>query len=123
VGPFMSLMRVADSSLGGYAAVTVGRSLTALTALQTLNMSGKAPCVCCVVVWSVFQCARGGCDKGRLRVGPFVSPMRVAGNRLEDCFGEIGVAMGQSLTALTALQTLDLSGNDLYCLCCFLNMF
>ena len=117
---FMSLMRVADSSLGGYAAVTVGRSLTALTALQTLNMSGKAPCVCCVVVWSVFQCARGGCDKGRLRVGPFVSPMRVAGNCLEEW---AGVAMGQSLTALTALQTLDLSGNDLYCLCCFLNMF
>jgi hypothetical protein len=45
VGPFVSLMRVADNRLGAEGGSAVGRSLTALTALQTLNMSSKAPCV------------------------------------------------------------------------------
>ncbi len=45
-----------------------------------------------------------------LRLGPFLSLMRVAGNSLN---AEGGASVGRSLTALTALQTLDLSGKDL----------
>ena len=38
----------------------------------------------------------------------FAMLMRVAGNRLG---GEVGAAVGRSLTALTALQSLDLRSN------------
>ena len=57
-GPFMSLMRVADNGLSVNSAFAVGRSLTALTALQTLNMSGKAPCV--ALLCGVYFNAREG---------------------------------------------------------------
>ena len=52
--------------------------------------------------------------------GPFVSLMRVVANGLG---AEGGAAVGQWLTALTALHTLDLRGNDVYCLCCFFILF
>ena len=42
LGPCVSLMRVADNGLGNKGVEAVRRSLTALTALQTLNLSGKA---------------------------------------------------------------------------------
>ena len=55
-----------------------------------------------------------------LRLGPFVSLMRVAGNSLTGEDGasgnsysfcaEDGASVGRWLTVLTALQTLDLSG-------------
>ena len=43
LGLFVPLMRVADNRLGADGGAAVGRSLTALTALQTLNLSCKAP--------------------------------------------------------------------------------
>ncbi len=42
---YVPLIRVAENGLSDKGVAAVGRSLTALTALQTLNMSGKAPCV------------------------------------------------------------------------------
>jgi hypothetical protein len=44
LGLFVSLMRVAANFLGSKGGAAVGRSLTALTALQTLDLSCKAPC-------------------------------------------------------------------------------
>ena len=44
LGLFVSLMRFADNNLGADGGAAVGRSLTALTALQTLDLSCKAPC-------------------------------------------------------------------------------
>ena len=44
LGPFVSLMLVAGNYLGAEGFAAVGRSLTALTALQTLDLSGKALC-------------------------------------------------------------------------------
>ena len=41
---FAMLMRVAACSLGLEGGAAVGRSLTALTALQSLNLSGNAAC-------------------------------------------------------------------------------
>ncbi len=41
---FAMLMRVAGCSLGLQGGVAVGRSLTALTALQSLNLSCNAAC-------------------------------------------------------------------------------
>ena len=41
---FAMLMRVADNSLGAEGGAAVGRSLTALTALQTLLLVGNAAC-------------------------------------------------------------------------------
>ena len=41
---FAMLMRVADCSLGAEVGAAVGRSLTALTALQSLNLQGNAAC-------------------------------------------------------------------------------
>ena len=41
---FSMLMRVAGNSLGAEGGAAVGRSLTALTALQLLNLSGNAAC-------------------------------------------------------------------------------
>ncbi len=43
-GPVLSLMRVAGNDLGAEGGAAVGRLFTALTALQTLNLSSKAPC-------------------------------------------------------------------------------
>jgi hypothetical protein len=105
-------MRAAADLLGAEGGAAVGRSLTALTALQTLNLSGKALCserLCglCFLVREWVVTRQG------LRLGPFVSLMRVAGNSLG---AEGFAAVGRSLTALTALQTLDLSGKAL----CFL---
>ncbi len=51
-------MRFAGNFLKNNAAVAVGRSLTALTALQTLNMSGKAQCV--ALLCGVYFDAREG---------------------------------------------------------------
>jgi hypothetical protein len=45
----MSMMRVAVNDLGAEGGAAVGRLLTALTALQTLNLSCKAP-------WLVLFC-------------------------------------------------------------------
>ena len=42
-GFFVSLMRVAGNDLGAEGGASVGRLFTALTALQTLNLSCKAP--------------------------------------------------------------------------------
>ena len=41
---FVMLMRVADCSLGAEVGAAVGRSLTALTALQSLNLRCNAAC-------------------------------------------------------------------------------
>ena len=41
---FAMLIRVADNSLGEEGGAAVGRSLTALTALQSLNLSCNAAC-------------------------------------------------------------------------------
>ena len=53
-----------------------------------------------------FEMREGVLTRGGLRLGAFISMMRVAGN---DLGAEGGAAVGQSLKALTALQTLDLS--------------
>jgi hypothetical protein len=99
-------MRVAGNYLEDQGSAAVGLWLTALTALQTLNLSRKA--LYLVVLSGVsFEVCYGGCGEGRLRVGPFVLPMRVAGNGLGD---KADVAVGRSLAALTALQTLNMSG-------------
>ena len=47
---FVPLIRVAENSLSDKGGAAVGRSLTALTALQTLNLSGKPPCVAVLCV-------------------------------------------------------------------------
>jgi hypothetical protein len=69
-------MRVAENGLGAEGGASFGRSLTALTALQTLNLSGKALCserVCGVCfVMREWVVTRQG-----LRLGPFVSLMRL----------------------------------------------
>ena len=41
---FAMLMRVADSNLGAEGGAALGRSLTALTALQSLNLYSNAAC-------------------------------------------------------------------------------
>ena len=41
---FAMLMRVAGNNLGDEGGAAVGRSLTALTALQSLKLSGNAAC-------------------------------------------------------------------------------
>ena len=41
---FAMLMRVADCSLGAEGGAAVGRLLTALTALQSLDLGGNAAC-------------------------------------------------------------------------------
>ncbi len=56
-----------------------------------------------------------GCGEGSLRAGPFELLMQVADNAL----GAVGGAcVGQSLTALTGLQELLLSG-QIFCLVLF----
>jgi hypothetical protein len=77
----------------------------------------------CDVLFSYFMMFVKGLRHGdcrRLRVGSFVSLMRVVDNRLG---ADGGAAVGQWLTALTALQTLDLRGNDVYCCVVFLTCF
>ena len=54
LGPFVSLMRVAGNSCGAKGIAAAGRSLTALTALQTLDLSGKAACFE-VLCWFWFE--------------------------------------------------------------------
>jgi hypothetical protein len=62
LGPFVSLMRVAGNNLGDNGIEAVGRSLTALTALQTLNLSSKA--LCFVVLCGAVCCsARRECNE------------------------------------------------------------
>ena len=46
---FAMLMRVADNYLGAEGGAAVVRSLTALTALQSLDLSGNA--ACCVMIF------------------------------------------------------------------------
>ncbi len=58
MGPFVSLMRVADNRLGAEGGSAVGRSLTALTALQTLDLSCEAPCF--AVLCGVYLKVREG---------------------------------------------------------------
>ncbi len=112
MGLCVSMMRFAGNSLGAEGGAVLGRSLTALTSLQTLYLSSKAPCfarLCgvCFVVREWIMMRQG------LRLGPFAWLMRVAGNRL----GTEGIAaVGRSLTALTALQTLELSRKAAYVL-------
>ncbi len=48
-GPFVSLMCFVGNDLGAEGGAAVGRSLTALTALQTLNLWSKA-------LWFVVPC-------------------------------------------------------------------
>jgi hypothetical protein len=48
------MMRFAGNSLGAEGGAAVGRSLTALTALLTLNLSGKA--LCFVVLCGAVFC-------------------------------------------------------------------
>ena len=55
LGPFVSLMRVAGNNLGAEGFAAVGRTLTALTALQTLDLSSKAACF-------VFLCGNVFCS-------------------------------------------------------------
>ena len=50
---FVMLMRVAGKDIGAEGGAAVGRSLTALTALQTLYLQGNA-CFCDVVFLGVF---------------------------------------------------------------------
>jgi len=52
----MSLMRVAANFLGSNGGAAVGRSLTALTALQTLHLACKVPCFV-VVMGDLFYSA------------------------------------------------------------------
>ncbi len=109
LGPFCVADAFAVNFIGAEGGASVGRSLTALTALQTLDLFGKNLCserVCGVCfVMREWVVTRQG-----LRLGPFVSMIRVAGNSLN---AEDGASVGRSLTALTALQTLNLSGKNL----------
>ena len=50
---FAMLMRVADNALGAEGGAAVGRSLTALTALQSLDLYGNAACFV-VLILGVF---------------------------------------------------------------------
>ena len=50
---FAMLMRVAGNSLDAEGGAAVGRSLTALTALQSLNLHGNAACFV-MLLWGVF---------------------------------------------------------------------
>ncbi len=50
---FAMLMRVAGNSLGAEGGAAVGRSLTALTALQTLDLSSNAVCIV-MIIFGVF---------------------------------------------------------------------
>ena len=45
IGPFELLMRVTDNALGAEGGACLGRSLTALTGLQKLYLSGPALCL------------------------------------------------------------------------------
>ena len=56
-----------------------------------------------------------GCGEGSLRTGPFELLMRVADNALG---AQGGACVGESLTALTGLQELHLSG-QIFCLVLF----
>jgi hypothetical protein len=87
-------------SFGCYGAAALGRSLTALASLRDLDISCKPR------TFSVqFCCVRvGGVSSSSVGVWYL---MPAAGN----CLGTEGVAaLGQSMTALTALLTLNLSG-------------
>ena len=50
---FAMLMRVAGCDLGAEGGASVGRSLTALTALQSLDLGGNAACFV-MLFWGVF---------------------------------------------------------------------
>ena len=50
---FAMLMRVAGCALGAEGGAAVGRSLTALTALQSLDLRGNAACFV-MLFWGVF---------------------------------------------------------------------
>ena len=52
---FAMLIRVADNNLGAEGGAAVGRSLTALTALQSLNLLCLCNAACFVMLfWGVF---------------------------------------------------------------------
>ena len=76
LGPFVSLMHVAGNFVGAEGGASVGRSLTALTALQTLNLSGKALCflVLLYCVGLCFVVREGVVTRQGLCLGPF-SPL------------------------------------------------
>ena len=108
-------MRAAGNYLGEDGGAAVGRSLTALTGLQRLDLSCKA--LCFLLLFALcFERREGCCREGSLGVGSLVFLMRVAGN---DLGADGGAAVGRSLTALTGLQTLDLSSQAL----CLLLLF
>ena len=64
-GPFMLLMRVVDNGLGSNRGAAFGQWLTALTALQKLDLSCEAPCfaVLCGVCFNAREgvATRVGC--------------------------------------------------------------
>ena len=108
-GLFLSPMHFAVNRLCAEGGAAVVRSLRALTALQTLNFSCKAPCFVlpCEPRRVRFEEREGVVRKSGLRLSAFVSLMLVAVN---DFSAEGGAAVGRLLTALTALQTLNFWG-------------
>ncbi len=56
---FAMLMRVADIDLGAEGGAAVGRSLTALTALQSLILQSNAACFCDVILGRVLSMVEG----------------------------------------------------------------
>ena len=68
LGAFISLMRVADNDLGAEGGAAVGQSLTALTALQTLDLSCKV-LICVMLLWVYFEMHEGVVMRGCLFLG------------------------------------------------------
>ena len=54
LGPFASLMHVAVNFIGAEGGASVGRSLTALTALQSLDLSRNAACFVVMLFRGLF---------------------------------------------------------------------
>ena len=103
------MMRFAANSLGAEGGAAVARSLTALTALQTLNLQ------CTDIMGVEFFDELCLFQEGNILVALFAMLMRDTGTYLG---AEGGAAVARSLTALALLQTLDLSCNS----ACFIVM-
>ena len=61
---FAMLMRVADNDLGAEGGAAVGRSLTALTALQSLNLQCNAACFVMLFLGRVLNMVEGVVTRG-----------------------------------------------------------